>query len=130
MYALDTNTVIYFLRGEGRVAEHMLALPLTEIAVPAVVLYELEMGAAGSTQPARRRAQLDHFFRVVRILPFHDDAAKKAAQARAALQRPGGIIGPIDTLIAGTALAHGATLVTRNTREFRRVRGLNIENWY
>jgi tRNA(fMet)-specific endonuclease VapC len=47
-----------------------------------------------------------------------------------ALEARGLPIGPLDVLIAGTALAHGATLVTRNLREFSRVEGLKLENWY
>ena len=53
-----------------------------------------------------------------------------AARVRAALEESGEAIGPLDTLIAGTALAARATLVTHNTREFRRVPGLRIEDWY
>ena len=56
--------------------------------------------------------------------------AATAARTRAHLEQAGTPIGPIDTLIAGIALAHDLTLVTRNTREFERVLGLKLENWY
>lgn len=130
MFALDTNTLIYFFRGEGRVAERLLATPPTEIAVPAVVVYELETGIAKSTDPARRRAQFDQVLEVVTVLPFGLDEAKAAGSLRAKLEAAGTPIGPMDTLIASTALAHRCVLVTRNLREFQRVPGLTIEDWY
>lgn len=128
MFALDTNTVIYFFKGDGRVTENLLATPPSEIAIPSVVVYELEAGIAQLTQPGKRRAQLDQFLGTLEVLPLDEVAAKAAAQAGAALA--GTPIGPMDTLIAGIAIAHQATLVTHNTREFRRVRRLNIVDWY
>ncbi len=54
MYALDTNTVIYFFKDKGHVAQHLFSLPPHEIALPSVVLYELEVGIAKSTSPEKR----------------------------------------------------------------------------
>lgn len=130
MFVLDTNTLIYFFRGEGAVADRMLATPVSVIAVPTPVVYELETGIAKSVQPARRRSQLDALLAVVTILPFDVDEARASAALRGRLEAAGTPIGPIDNLIAGTALAHGATLVTRNTEEFGRVEGLRLANWY
>jgi tRNA(fMet)-specific endonuclease VapC len=64
------------------------------------------------------------------ILPFGEAEARAAARIRADLETVGKPIGPHDVLIAATALAHGATLVTRNLRESRRVKGLLVEDWY
>lgn len=94
------------------------------------MVFELETGLAKSVDPTRRRAQFDRFCRSVSILPFDADAARKAALLRAHLEREGTPIGPMDTLIAGTALATGGTLVTRNLREFGRIPGLASEDWY
>ncbi len=130
MFALDTNTVIYFFKAAGRVHERLLATPPSDVVVPSVVVYELEAGIAQSKQPGKRRSQLDELLGVVKVLPFDRSAASAAAQIEATLRAAGTPIGPMDTLIAGTALAHRATLVTRNTNEFRRVRGLAVEDWY
>jgi tRNA(fMet)-specific endonuclease VapC len=130
MYALDTNTLVYFFRGEGHVAERLLATSPADVAVPAVVVYELETGIAKSADPARRRGQLDRLLRAVALLPFGLEEARAAARVRAHLERAGTPIGPMDTLIAATALARSATLVTRNTREFARVPGLTVEDWF
>lgn len=61
--------------------------------------------------------------------PFDDAAATAAATARISLARKGSVIGPIDLLIAGTALNRGALLVTDNVREFSRVEGLRVVDW-
>lgn len=130
MYALDTNSLIYFFKGLGRVGARVLSVPLGEVALPAIVLFEIETGLAKSTSPQRRRKQLDELLAVVQILPFGTKEARAAATARASLERAGQQVGPFDVLIAGTALSHRATLVTRNVREFSRVPGLAVEDWY
>lgn len=64
------------------------------------------------------------------MLPFHQRETRAAAGIRAALEQEGRSTGPYDTLIAGTALAHGAIPVSRNTREFARIEALRIEDWH
>lgn len=130
MVALDTNTLIHFYKGTGRVAERMLARPLTDISVPSVVVYELEIGFLRSADPDARRAQLRSFLANVTLLHLGEAEAKAAARIAVALASRGTPIGPLDTLIAGTALANGATLVTRNVREYARIDGLTVENWF
>ena len=130
MFLLDTDTLIYFFKGQGRVAERLLATPPGEVAISAVSLYEIEVGIAKSAQPTQRRRQLDTFLGVVSVLPFDRPVARAAATARAELERRGRPIGPLDNLIAGTALAQRATLVTRNTREFSRLSNLAVVDWY
>jgi tRNA(fMet)-specific endonuclease VapC len=130
MYALDANTLSYFFRGEGRVGERLLGTPPAEIAIPAVVLFEIEFGFARSNRSEKHWKQLRDFVSVTAILPFGPSEAKASAQIRYDVERIGTPIGPYDVLIAGTALSHGAVLVTHNTRELARVRGLTIEDWY
>ncbi len=64
------------------------------------------------------------------VLAFDDACAEQAAVTRATLEAQGCLIGPTDTLIAATALRHGLALVTRNVREFSRVPGLRVVNWF
>lgn len=130
MFALDTNTVIHFFRGAGRVSERLLHVSPSEIGIPAVVVYELEVGVAGSSQSTKRRRQLDDLLSAVTILPLGESAARHAADIETSLRKIGLPIGPMDTLIAGTALATSATLVTHNLAEFRRVRRLALTDWY
>lgn len=130
MYLLDTNTVIYYFKNLGHVADRLLSHSPDQIAIPAVVVYELETGIAKSTQPEKRRAQLDTLLRTVAIWPFALAEAQATATLRATLEKAGQPLGPMDYLIAGTALAHQAILVTHNTREFSRAPGLTCEDWY
>jgi len=130
MYVLDTNTLIYYFKGLGRVAERLLECPPREIAIPSIVLYELEAGLAKSSAPEKRRQQLEALTGLVSVLPLGTKEAQAAAIIRASLEAEGTPIGPMDTLIAGIALAHQGTLVTHNTKEFSRVDGLQIIDWY
>ncbi len=130
MYVLDTNSLIYFFKGMGSVAQRLLATPCQEASIPAIVLFELETGIAKSSKPARRRSQLDALLAVMPVIPFARDEARAAATIRAALETAGTPIGPLDNLIAATAVANNGVLVTRNVREFSRVPGLSVEDWY
>jgi len=130
MYVLDTNTLIYFFKGKGRVAGRMLIEAPANIGVPSVVLYELETGIAKSASPQKRSRQLKTLLEAVVLLPFSVEEAKASAIIRARLEIKGSLIGPVDILIAGTAVANQGTLVTHNLTEFNRVDGLNTEDWY
>ncbi len=129
-YCLDTNTVSHFFKGSGRVAERLLATPPTEVALPAVALYELYVGIDTSSARARRRTAFQSFLQAVTVLPFESKAAEASAHLRKTLEADGTPIGPLDVLIAGTALANRATLVTHNVKEFSRVEGLILEDWF
>jgi tRNA(fMet)-specific endonuclease VapC len=130
MYVLDTNTVIYYFKGMGQVKTHLENTLATDIAIPTVVLFELYVGLEKSTDPDKRRQQLNALLNRINILSFTREVAEVAAKIRANLEKQGQPIGPFDGLIAGTALAQQATLVTHNTREFQRVEGLMIVDWY
>jgi tRNA(fMet)-specific endonuclease VapC len=129
MYALDANTVIHYFKGKGAVAKRLLAVAPAEIALPSIVLYELEVGRLKSRNPERRRKDLEELTLFATILPFGPREAAAAAQVRADLEQSGLPIGPHDVLIAGTVLSHRAILVTNNVSEFRRVHGLTVEDW-
>ena len=130
MFALDTNAVIHAFKNKGHVAQRLLATPPTDVAIPAVVLYELERGARKGEGGADRLERLARFVTSVRVLPFDHRAAGIAAEIALHLEAAGQVIGPMDTLIAATALAADVTLVTHNTREFLRVPGLKVTDWF
>ena len=129
-YVLDTNTLIYFFRGQGNIAQHLWQHSPQDIGLPAIVLFELNVGIAKSTAPKKRMQQLQSLIEVVSILPFGKNEAASAAEIRVALEKRGTPIGPYDILIAATAAANQAILVTHNTKEFSRIPQLQIEDWY
>ena len=128
-FLLDTNAVIDLFRGLGNVAVNLALRPPSAIAVSSVTVFELERGIALSGGSEKRRHQLAAFLSRCTILHFDTATASAAARIAVELQRAGLQIGPFDTLIAGVAVANGATLVTHNTREFARVPGLPLEDW-
>ena len=79
MYVLDTNTLVYFFKGVGKVAERFLATSPQDIAIPSIVLYELEVGIAKSVSPSKRRKQLNELLfslsRKKRPLPARQSAS-------------------------------------------------------
>ncbi len=132
MLVLDSNTISYYFRGDTQVVPRLQALPPAEVGVPAIVEYELRYGLArlGADASAPRMQALDQLLRPMQRLAFDRECADCAARLRAELEAAGAPIGPHDTLIAATALRHQATLVTRNLREFSRVRGLQCLDWH
>jgi tRNA(fMet)-specific endonuclease VapC len=130
MHLLDTNTVLDYFRAKGNVAANILTAAPGEIALAAITAYEIWVGVLGSQNPQRRQTQFEQLLAEVGVVPFDATVGRRAAELRRSLERRGEGIGPLDTLIAATALAHGATLVTRNVREFGRVPGLDVVNWF
>lgn len=127
-YMLDTDTVSYALRGEGRVAQRMLERRPSELRLSAITLAELRFGA---DQKGSRRLHrlIDAFVTAIQVLPFEADAATRFGLVASALKGAGTPIGHFDALIAAHALATGHTLVTNNIRHFTRVAGLEVESW-
>lgn len=129
---LDSNTISYYFRGDAQVVPRLQAVRPADLGVPAIVEYELRYGLLRlpSETAAPRLAALTQLLRPMQVLPFDSECALHAARIRVALETAGTPIGPHDTLIAATALRHGATLVTRNEREFSRVPGLRWVDWH
>ena len=130
MYLLDTNTLIYFFKNLGNVSGVLLSKSPKEITIPAIALYELEVGIAKSKNPKKRKKQLSDLVSTVAISPFGAKEAAAAALIRATIESKGTPIGPYDTLIAGIALSTKSALVTHNTKEFNRIKNLTIEDWF
>ena len=127
-YLLDTNACIALLNGSppslvDRVRRHTSS----EFGLPAPVTYELYYGAFKSKYTNRNLEVLDRI--AFEVVPFDAADARAAGEVRANLEVIGRPIGPLDTLIAGQALARGLILVTANTHEFVRVEGLHCEDW-
>lgn len=127
MYLLDTDTCVFALRHHPRIKREMTARSPADLAVSCMVEAELHSGARRSRDPEKRNADVIAFLSPLARLPFDSEAARKHAQVRHALSAQP--IGERDLVIASTALAHAATLVTHNVREFGRVPGLSVEDW-
>lgn len=130
MYFIDSNILIGFLRGTLQSACHCLMKSDTSLyKVPAIVKGELLVGVEKSQRPAEERFKVDTLLLPFEIVPFDSSCAVQYARIRAQLEREGRRIGTNDCMIAATAVAHSAVLVTNNVNEFKRVPGLAIECW-
>ncbi len=94
-----------------------------------ITLAELRFGVAKSQQRKRAVSNLRVLLSKVSSIPFDEPASESYGELRALLEKRGSPIGPLDTLIAAHALSAGYVLATHNTREFRRVPGLKVEDW-
>ena len=127
-YMLDTNIVSEMIRDPaGRAAQRARAVE-EQVCVSVIVAGELRYRCArkGSPQLLRR---VEEFLSEVPVLPFHVPADSAYGGIRAELEAAGRPIGSTDLLIAAHACAVAATVVTAKIGEFRRIRGLNVENW-
>lgn len=129
---LDTNTLIYFISREPkheRIARRMSGRSPGELRMSAISLSELHFGIAQSERARENEAALEELLGLVQADDFPVGAARDFGEIRAALSRRGRPIGPYDLLIAAHARHVGATLVTNDEREFRRVPSLKVQNW-
>lgn len=128
-YVLDTNTCIYALKLQGRVAERLREHSPDDVGATIITVAELWFGARKSARPETTRREIDAFLGPLGVLPFDRAAAEAYARLRFDLERTGRPIGERDLLIASIALARGLTVVTHNVSEFGRVPGLKTEDW-
>jgi tRNA(fMet)-specific endonuclease VapC len=128
-YLLDTNICIYIINERPmQVLDRFRRLATSELGISSVTVAELAFGVAKSGS-VRNRVALQTFLVPLEVAPFDLAAALTYGDVRAELERRGQPIGPLDMQIAAHALSLNATVVTNNEREFRKVVGLNVENW-
>ncbi|MBR4807409.1 MAG: type II toxin-antitoxin system VapC family toxin [Lachnospiraceae bacterium] len=129
-YVLDTNTIIYYIKGRYPALDLKLRhTPAQSVFIPSIVKAEIEFGAVKSRDYRKTIELYNRFFEAFTIVPFDEKMTADYGRTRADLERRGEVIGPNDLIIAATALSMEATLVTRNIAEFRRVEGLQVEDW-
>ncbi len=128
---LDTNVCIDVLRGRKKVVERLTACRPEDCFISAITEFQLFQGA--DRAPAEHRktehAKVSRFVASLQILPFDSDCARIAASLNAELLNRGTPISITDVFIAATGLRHHWTIVTNNTRDFRRISGLTLEDW-
>ena len=128
-FMLDTDTVSFALRGEGRVGAAIKKHRPSELAVSSITVAELRYGAA-RRRSAKLHALIDAFTADVAVMPFDENCAAEFGRIASELAERGSPIGELDTLIAAHAASLDLTLVTNNVKHFSRVSGLDVENWF
>ncbi|KJC54816.1 transcriptional regulator [Bradyrhizobium sp. LTSP849] len=128
-YMLDTNIVSDLIRNpQGKVAKRIAKLGEDNICTSIIVAAELRYGCTKSGSKRLLKA-VEDLLGEINVLPFEVPADTEYGGIRAKLEAAGKPIGGNDLLIAAHAYATGATIVTANTGEFKRIPGLNVENW-
>ncbi len=129
-FLLDTNVLIYVRsKKPEKVERRVLSLIPGEAALSVITFGELLYGAAKAPKPDEAVRRLREFTEFLPVLELPTSAGEEYGAIRAELESKGEVIGGNDLWIAAHAKAAGLTLVTNNEREFRRVRGLKIQNW-
>jgi tRNA(fMet)-specific endonuclease VapC len=127
---LDTDTCAFILRrSSDALLARIQAVPVAQQAMSVVTYAELLYGVQVSSRKKANQAAVDALAVHLAVLDWPQDAAPHYAEIRADLKKRGAMIGANDLLIAAHARSLGAIVVTNNTQDFARVRGLKVDNW-
>jgi len=128
MILLDTNVVVAFLNGDKSVLKRIRD-EIDRIALSALAVAELDYGAKISQKAKENLEKLYQFVDIVQVIPFDIECAKIFGTIKSKLRRLGKPTGEMDALIAATAMANEAILVTVNKKHFENIEGLKVEIW-
>lgn len=128
-YMLDTNICIYVMNERPAAMKDIFNAKMGQMCISSITLAELHYGAERSHQKAHNHRQIEGFCKHLQVVFFDDASAEYYGPVRAELLKAGQPIGANDMLIAAHAKSLGLTLVTNNESEFKRVKGLKVENW-
>lgn len=129
MYLLDTDTLIYSLKGDERVNAHFRAAAGQPKALSVITYGELYFGAMKSAHPQPNLAKVRRIAELFPVVDVTRSVMETFGALKAGLQRRGKAVDDFDMVIASTALVLNYRLVTNNERHFRGIPGLVIENW-
>ncbi|MDA8163461.1 MAG: type II toxin-antitoxin system VapC family toxin [Desulfobacteraceae bacterium] len=129
MFLLDTDTIIYALKGEESVRANLAGHRLSPMAVSTVTLMELYYGACKSQNVDANLAKVKMIESTFEIIPPGPETGEIFGRLKAGLEAQGRPLADLDLIIAATALTRNFTLVTNNQRHFQRVQGLKLANW-
>jgi tRNA(fMet)-specific endonuclease VapC len=129
-YMLDTNICIALIkRKPPKILRRFHSLAVGDVGISTITLGELRYGTAKSQSAEKNLQALEEFLLPLEIADFDENAAFAYGPVRADLEKAGTPIGSLDTQIGAHALSLDIVLVTNNTKEFRRIKGLRVENW-
>ena len=130
MYMLDTDICIYIIKGKpAGVSKRFQRLQPGDLAMSVITFAELMNGAMKSRRIEENVAKLNEMAELLEIPAFDRRAAAVYGEVRSNLEKRGEVIGSYDLLIAAHAISLDLVLVSNNEKEFRRVKGLKMENW-
>ncbi|MDA8089779.1 MAG: type II toxin-antitoxin system VapC family toxin [Nitrospiraceae bacterium] len=129
-FMLDTNICIYLIKQKSpSILKHLKRYSVGDIGISSITLAELYYGVEKSRYIQKNREALGEFLLPLEITDFDEKASQIYGVVRANLEKDGNLIGSMDMLIASHALSLDVTLITNNTREFKRIKELKVLDW-
>lgn len=128
-YVLDTDILIYFLKGHAQVVEKISVFSQSELSTTIINKTELLYGAFNSVKKEQNLKKIQEFLNEIQILEFSDAASLLFAEHKAQLKKQGNLLADMDLMIASIVLAHDGILVTNNVKHFEKIKKLQFENW-
>jgi len=128
MILLDTNVVVAFLNGDKSVLKR-IRVEIDKIALSTLVVAELDYGARVSRKSEENLEKLYRLVDIVQVVPFDIECARIFGTIKSRLRSLSKPTGEVDALIAATAMAHEAILVTTNKKHFEKIEGLKVDIW-
>jgi len=129
VYLIDTDTIIYALKGDPVVVRRFEEAPDRPKAVSVITYGELLFGAMKSARQQENLAKVRRVAELFRVFDVSRAVMETFGSLKAELERQGKPVDDFDLVIASTALVNGYRLVTNNERHFRKIPGLDLENW-
>lgn len=129
MYLLDTDIVIYSLKGDSAVKKNLERNLHAELKISIVTLMQLYYGAYKSQKVASNIGKIKRIEDAVEIIALGRESAEIFAMLKADLEKAGIPLDDFDLILAACALVHNLVLVTNNVKHFQRIQGLKFENW-
>jgi len=128
-YVLDTDIVIYFLKGHRIVTSEIFNREMSDLFITRITATELLFGAYHSEKQPQNLKLIHGLLNDFKILEFDANASECFARQKAFLKKNGTLIADMDLMIASICFAQNKILVTNNTRHFERITELKLENW-
>jgi len=128
-YIIDSDILIYFLKNHPNVVNKFAEAESDDIAVTIISYAELLFGAYNSLRIKENLSKIKSFLETMTIVNFDKPAADIFARLKSDLRKEGRTISDMDLIIASICIANQWTLITNNSKHFKRIRELKIENW-
>lgn len=128
-YLLDTNTIIYWWKGNTNIEKRIIEVGINNVAVPYIVISELYFGAYNSQRVTENIQKINEFVQAVNIINSNTSMMKTFGAIKSKLRAEGKIIDDADLYIASAAMEYELILVSNNTKHFQNIQELMIDNW-
>lgn len=129
IYMLDTDTVIYWLKGDRNIENKVLNKGLDNIVTSIITISELYYGAYKSQKREANLSAVEVVESKLKVISYEGNASRIFGQVKAEQEGKGLRLDDADLLIAATAMQHDMILVTNNIGHYQRISNLQVEKW-